>query len=125
MVLKDCETYGFRRRCGIIRIIANLSCLNEAMYRDVSSLSRCDVSSLSRCDVSSLSRCDVSSLSRCDVSSLSRCLSQVQVIKQHIQKQKSRNTCFRLFAVTTRLELATPGVTGRYSNQLNYVTFLK
>ncbi len=27
------------------------------------------------------------------------------------------------FAVRTRLELATYGVTGRYSNQLNYRTF--
>ena len=27
-------------------------------------------------------------------------------------------------AVRTRLELATPGVTGRYSNQLNYRTLL-
>ena len=27
-------------------------------------------------------------------------------------------------AVTTRLELATSGVTGRHSNQLNYVTIL-
>jgi hypothetical protein len=29
------------------------------------------------------------------------------------------------FAVWTRLELATPCVTGRYSNQLNYQTVLK
>ena len=29
----------------------------------------------------------------------------------------------RGLAVTTRLELATSGVTGRHSNQLNYVTF--
>ena len=28
------------------------------------------------------------------------------------------------FAVPTRLELATSGVTGRYSNQLNYSTVL-
>ncbi len=27
-----------------------------------------------------------------------------------------------IFAVTTRLELATSGVTGRHSNQLNYAT---
>ncbi len=29
---------------------------------------------------------------------------------------------FELAAVTTRLELATSGVTGRHSNQLNYAT---
>ena len=29
------------------------------------------------------------------------------------------------FAVPTRLELATSGVTGRYSNQLNYSTFVE
>jgi hypothetical protein len=29
-----------------------------------------------------------------------------------------------IFAVTTRLELATSGVTGRHSNQLNYATIV-
>lgn len=32
---------------------------------------------------------------------------------------------FWTFAVWTRLELATPCVTGRYSNQLNYQTVLQ
>ena len=31
----------------------------------------------------------------------------------------------RLSAVRTRLELATPGVTGRYSNHLNYRTSIE
>ena len=36
------------------------------------------------------------------------------------QQKRHPNGC--LFAVRTRLELATYGVTGRYSNQLNYRT---
>ena len=46
-----------------------------------------------------------------------------------IDKSMSRNkkslncqTDEGLWAVTTRLELATSGVTGRHSNQLNYAT---
>ncbi len=39
-------------------------------------------------------------------------------------KEKSRLKFQAAFAVWTRLELATLGVTGRYSNQLNYHTFL-
>ena len=35
---------------------------------------------------------------------------------------KNKNTLSDVFAVRTRLELATYGVTGRYSNQLNYRT---
>ncbi len=35
-------------------------------------------------------------------------------------KKAAFYSCFQ--AVRTRLELATPGVTGRYSNQLNYRT---
>ena len=35
---------------------------------------------------------------------------------------KKTNLAADAFAVTTRLELATLGVTGRYSNQLNYAT---
>ena len=38
--------------------------------------------------------------------------------------KKVRRVIFGLFAVWTRLELATPCVTGRYSNQLNYHTVL-
>ena len=37
-------------------------------------------------------------------------------------KQRAPHLCERLSAVRTRLELATPGVTGRYSNRLNYRT---
>ena len=39
-----------------------------------------------------------------------------------IKKPHFREAVFA-FAVTTRLELATSGVTGRHSNQLNYATF--
>ena len=45
-----------------------------------------------------------------------------------VRKEKKQNPTFvRLFsyAVTTRLELATSGVTGRHSNQLNYATGLR
>ena len=38
------------------------------------------------------------------------------------QKKRAPHLCERLSAVRTRLELATPGVTGRYSNRLNYRT---
>ncbi len=38
---------------------------------------------------------------------------------------KNKNTLSDVFAVRTRLELATYGVTGRYSNQLNYRTFAR
>ena len=38
--------------------------------------------------------------------------------------QKENHLRDSLFAVPTRLELATSGVTGRYSNQLNYSTGL-
>ena len=41
-------------------------------------------------------------------------------LRPHIQKASSRSS--RLFAVRTGLEPATSGVTGRYSNQLNYRT---
>ena len=37
-------------------------------------------------------------------------------------KKRAPHLCERLSAVRTRLELATPGVTGRYSNRLNYRT---
>ena len=39
--------------------------------------------------------------------------------------EKSRSFCFGIFAVRTGLEPATPGVTGRYSNQLNYRTIVQ
>ena len=38
------------------------------------------------------------------------------------RKKRAPHLCERLSAVRTRLELATPGVTGRYSNRLNYRT---
>ena len=38
------------------------------------------------------------------------------------RKKRAPHLRERLFAVRTRLELATPGVTGRYSNRLNYRT---
>ena len=38
------------------------------------------------------------------------------------QKKRAPHLRERLSAVRTRLELATPGVTGRYSNRLNYRT---
>jgi hypothetical protein len=42
------------------------------------------------------------------------------------EKRKTPHKCGVLFeAVTTRLELATSGVTGRHSNQLNYATLLR
>ena len=37
-------------------------------------------------------------------------------------KKRAPHSRERLSAVRTRLELATPGVTGRYSNRLNYRT---
>ena len=40
------------------------------------------------------------------------------------KNKKARRSIFGLSAVWTRLELATPCVTGRYSNQLNYHTVL-
>ncbi len=40
-------------------------------------------------------------------------------------KKKPRRTEAFLLAVWTRLELATPCVTGMYSNQLNYQTFFE
>ena len=40
------------------------------------------------------------------------------------RKKRAPHLCERLSAVRTRLELATPGVTGRYSNRLNYRTSL-
>ncbi len=39
--------------------------------------------------------------------------------------EKTRSFCFGFFAVRTGLEPATPGVTGRYSNQLNYRTIVQ
>ena len=39
--------------------------------------------------------------------------------------EKSRSFCFGIFAVRTGLEPATPGVTVRYSNQLNYRTIVQ
>ena len=39
--------------------------------------------------------------------------------------EKTRSICFGFFAVRTGLEPATPGVTGRYSNQLNYRTIVQ
>ena len=41
---------------------------------------------------------------------------------QWFLKQKPSAVWRKAFAVRTRLELATPCVTGRYSNQLNYRT---
>ena len=41
-----------------------------------------------------------------------------------IKNKKDNRSCPFVFAVWTRLELATPCVTGRYSNQLNYHTVL-
>ena len=38
------------------------------------------------------------------------------------RKKRAPHLRERLSAVRTRLELATPGVTGRYSNRLNYRT---
>ena len=46
--------------------------------------------------------------------------------KPHFGKQNPLQIPVEGFsAVRTRLELATPGVTGRYSNQLNYRTNLE
>ncbi len=42
----------------------------------------------------------------------------------NLYNKKARRSLFGLSAVWTRLELATPCVTGRYSNQLNYHTVL-
>ena len=44
---------------------------------------------------------------------------------QTLKNKKVRSVTFGLSAVWTRLELATPCVTGRYSNQLNYHTVLR
>ena len=41
-----------------------------------------------------------------------------------IQRKSPHNDLWRLFAVRTGLEPATPCVTGMYSNQLNYRTVL-
>ena len=43
-----------------------------------------------------------------------------EVLRDH--KNEKAPACAEAFAVWTRLELATPCVTGRYSNQLNYQT---
>ena len=43
---------------------------------------------------------------------------------QSHKNKKDNRSCPFVFAVWTRLELATPCVTGRYSNQLNYHTVL-
>jgi hypothetical protein len=40
--------------------------------------------------------------------------------KKNLQKYEFLQVFFAFLAERTRLELATPGVTGRYSNQLNY-----
>ena len=42
----------------------------------------------------------------------------------HKKTPPNERRSFRIAAVWTRLELATPCVTGRYSNQLNYQTRL-
>ena len=48
----------------------------------------------------------------------------MSVLSQVLNNKKVRREIFGLSAVWTRLELATPCVTGRYSNQLNYHTVL-
>ena len=47
---------------------------------------------------------------------------RVRVRPSHEKTQPLKRE-IAFFAVRTRLELATYGVTGRYSNQLNYRTF--
>ena len=49
--------------------------------------------------------------------------SRVQLTTYHKQQKEVIRLPF-VVAVWTRLELATPCVTGRYSNQLNYHTVL-
>ena len=41
------------------------------------------------------------------------------------KKEKALEKISKAFAVRTGLEPATPGVTGRYSNQLNYRTIVQ
>ena len=47
-----------------------------------------------------------------------------ELAEYHTAKKRAPHLRERLSAVRTRLELATPGVTGRYSNRLNYRTSL-
>ena len=49
---------------------------------------------------------------------------RVRVRSSH-EKTQPLGCEIAFFAVRTRLELATYGVTGRYSNQLNYRTFAR
>ena len=52
----------------------------------------------------------------------SRSLPQGNSLLQSLSSLFSTKINFNIFAVRTGLEPATPGVTGRYSNQLNYRT---
>ena len=44
----------------------------------------------------------------------------VPMYAKHQEKSRCKNNGFSILAEWTGLEPATPGVTGRYSNQLNY-----
>ena len=47
-------------------------------------------------------------------------MAPVPMYAKHQEKSRCKNNGFSILAEWTGLEPATPGVTGRYSNQLNY-----
>ena len=47
-------------------------------------------------------------------------MARVHMNAKHQEKSRCKNNGFSILAEWTGLEPATPGVTGRYSNQLNY-----
>ena len=51
---------------------------------------------------------------------MKKAINRIKMAEKDIKKSRAERLW--IFAVRTRLELATLGVTGRYSNQLNYRT---
>ncbi len=57
---------------------------------------------------------------KCQILWREKLMAPVPMYAKHQEKSRCKNNGFSILAEWTGLEPATPGVTGRYSNQLNY-----